>query len=207
MLKTVAFCLAISTPALAQDADYQLNGATVHRHTFTMPQCLRVGTHPRGFDWQHDGPCGADDIAWLDEGQHIHFRPGLTKAQLEHALTVWMFQQIHPPPKHFEMKVSDCLHLPQMEGDPRGWWKHPAPCNHLGDIAQADRPGHFAYIPSVTIEQLQYGLTLALYEFSGMPVVMEDFAQYRGACSPAHIEGGPQAIYACLDRWSDHAAR
>ena len=113
-----ALCVAI--PAHAQDYDYEYNGATVHRHLVTGQQCYRVGIDPNGFDWQHQGPCGIDDFAWIAEAsmepQKLHFRDGLTNAQLQHTLTVWMFDQFHVRELKDQIVPPMCMSLAIQSG-------------------------------------------------------------------------------------------
>jgi hypothetical protein len=176
-----ALCLAIPAQAQAQDYDYEYNGATVHRRIVTGQQCYWVGIDPNGFDWQHNGPCGRDDFGWIDqasmEPQKLHFRDGLTKTQLEHALMVWMFDHFHIRQLANQIDPPMCMSLPSnQQGNP--WWWHKPPCR-ADDIGIIDKPDHIEFRESVTVIQLRYALALALDMFNAQPIQLSEFPEYR----------------------------
>jgi hypothetical protein len=174
-LTTAALCLSLVATASAQNHDFDYKGATVHRRAFLLPQCVRIATDENGFDWIHDGPCVPSDIAWIDGDQHIHFRPTVTMAQMRRAFTLRLFEESHLPPPEHALAVSDCIRLPSAD-EPADPWVHAPPCRPE-DIGQVDRQGHIALRSNVTMRQLQYGLALAMSEFSGMPRDVEDLAE------------------------------
>jgi hypothetical protein len=181
MLRIAIAALCIAIPAQAQDLDYEYNGATVHRRIVTGQQCYRVGIDPNGFDWEHNGPCGRDDFAWIDqasmEPQKLHFREDITKTQLQHTLTVWMFDQFHVRELRNQIVPPMCMSLPSNQGfDP--WWWHKPPCRK-DDIGIIDKPDHIEFRQSVTTQQLRYAIALAITTFSGMPIDLSEYPFYR----------------------------
>jgi hypothetical protein len=181
MLRLAIAALCIAIPAQAQDLDYEYNGATVHRRIVTGQQCYRVGIDPNGFDWQHQGPCGPEDFAWIGEPsmepQKLYFRDGLTKTQLQHTLTVWMFDQFHIRQLRNQIVPPTCMSLPSNQGgDP--WWWHAPPCRP-DDIGLIDRPDHIEFRHGVTTAQLRYAIALALDVFSGQPIDLTEYPFYK----------------------------
>jgi hypothetical protein len=179
--KAGAVTVAAAMLCPAQARDYELNGATVHRSFIAGQQCYRVGIDPNGFDWPHKGPCGADDFAWIDqvsmEPQKLHFRDGLTKPQLEHTLTIWMFDRLRHPPTEHQIRPPTCMSLPSnQQGNP--WWWHALPCKP-DDIGLVDSPGHIQFRQGVTTAQLRYAITLALDTFSGQPLDLSEYPFYK----------------------------
>jgi hypothetical protein len=179
-LAIAALCLAI--PAQAQNYDYEYNGATVHRHILSGAQCFHIGTAPTGFDWEHNGPCGPDDFAWLDqasmEPQHLNFREGLTKPQLERALSLWLFTKFTDWRLRDQIKVSTCMSLPTGHGG-NPWWWHAPPCKP-DDIGQITSAMRITFRKSVTIDQLHYAIAVALDTLGSPPIALEEFPEWRG---------------------------
>jgi hypothetical protein len=181
MLRLAIAALCIAIPAQAQDYDYEYNGAPVHRHFVTGQQCYRVGIDPSGFDWEHNGPCGKDDFGWIDKAsmdpQKLHFREGLTKSQLQHTLSIWMFDHFHIRVLSNQIVPPMCLSLPaNQQGNP--WWWHSLPCRP-DDIGLVDKPEHIQFRQSVTTAQLHYAITLALDMFGGQPLDLSEYPFYR----------------------------
>src|SRR5262249_10094573 len=119
--------------------------------------------------------CGSPDIAEVNDW-HITFYPHVTKAQLERAFTLKMIGSLT---MDRTLPVGDCVHMPATEDLEKEHFVHAPPCSRAGDIGRIDQNPHIAYPPDWTKEQLQYAFTMALHIFSGWPIVMTDFPEYR----------------------------
>jgi hypothetical protein len=171
------FLILAATQTHAQNSDYMLpDGSIVHRHVMASQQCLRLGTDPHGFDWDHDGPCSGADFAEIDAGHHIIYRKDLTKADLEKILASWALIQYGDRRLKAQIAVGNCMHLP---ADEAASWFHQPPClpTDLGKITQN---GKIAFRGTASRDQLQYTIALFIHTWTGMPITMTDFPQYHG---------------------------
>jgi hypothetical protein len=110
-----------------------------------------------------------------NEPQKLHFRHGLTRPQLQHALTVWMFDQFHIRQLRNQIVPPMCMSLPASQAN--GWW-HKPPCRP-DDIGLIDKPDHIEFRQSVTTAQLRYAIALALGTFSGQPLDLSEYPFYK----------------------------
>lgn len=166
--------------ARAQNLDFRLpDGSVVHRHIMAPEQCLRVGVDPHGFDWEHDGPCTSADFAQIDADHHITYRSSLTKGQLEKILAKWALIQYGDRRLRTQIAAGRCMLIPTDEARP---WFHSPPCRQ-GDIGEIMPGGHIAF-RAVTNGQLEYAIALFIHGWSGLPIRMEQFPEYKEASHP-----------------------
>jgi hypothetical protein len=166
--------------ARAQNLDFRLpDGSVVHRHVMAPVQCLHVGHDPNAFDWMHDGPCGYDDFATVDASERITYREGMTTQQLEHILETYAQLKYGDRRLRTQIAAGRCMLIPTDEALP---WFHSPPCRQ-GDIGEIMPGGHIAF-RAVTNGQLEYAIALFIHGWSGLPIRMEQFPEYKEASHP-----------------------
>ena len=109
----------------------------------------------------------------------VDYREGLTTQQLEHILETYAQLKYGDRRLRTQIAAGRCMLIPTDEALP---WFHSPPCRQ-GDIGEIMPGGHIAF-RAVTNGQLEYAIALFIHGWSGLPIRMEQFPEYREASHP-----------------------